>query len=57
VELSQPNHTLETFEAALASSGLAVYVLRLYITGTTPKSDAGGPQSHEDVPGTPGRAL
>jgi len=38
VESSQPNHTLEIFEAALASSGPAVYILRLYITGTTPKS-------------------
>jgi len=38
VEPSQHRHTLETFEAALASSGSAVYVLRLYITGTTPKS-------------------
>jgi circadian clock protein KaiB len=38
VESSQHHHTLETFEAALASSGSAVYVLRLYITGTTPKS-------------------
>ena len=38
MEPSQQNHILETFEAPLANSGPAVYVLRLYITGTTPKS-------------------
>jgi len=38
VEPSQQNHILETFEAPLANSGPAVYVLRLYIAGTTPKS-------------------
>ena len=29
---------MENFEAALANSVSAVYILRLYITGTTPKS-------------------
>ena len=32
------DHTLEAFEAALAKSGQAVYVLCLYVTGTTRKS-------------------
>jgi circadian clock protein KaiB len=38
VEASTHNHTLEAFEAALATSEHAFYDLRLYITGTTPKS-------------------
>lgn len=35
---SQHHHTLETFEAALAKPGHATYILRLYVTGTTPRS-------------------
>ena len=38
MESSVPTSSLEAFEAALDKSGSAVYVLRLYITGTTPKS-------------------
>jgi len=38
VEAFTSDSALEAFEAALAQSGYAVYVLRLYITGTTPKS-------------------
>lgn len=38
MEPVQSDYTLKAFEAALAELGHAVYVLRLYITGTTPKS-------------------
>ena len=38
MELSQPNPTVESSKVATDKPGQAVYVLRLYITGTTPKS-------------------
>ncbi|MGE3539765.1 MAG: circadian clock KaiB family protein [Candidatus Tectimicrobiota bacterium] len=38
MEHHPPDHTLEAFEAALAQTEHTVYVLRLYITGTTSNS-------------------
>jgi circadian clock protein KaiB len=38
VEPSQHNPTVEPSQTATDKPGQAVYVLRLYITGTTPKS-------------------
>ena len=38
MEQPQHNQSLEPFETAMAEPGQAVYVLRLYITGTTPRS-------------------
>jgi circadian clock protein KaiB len=38
VELSQHYQTAEPFEAELDEPKHAVYILRLYITGSTPKS-------------------
>jgi len=37
-ELSSPPNELEAMEAAIAENADARYVLRLYITGTTPRS-------------------
>ena len=38
MEPSQPNQIIEPSRTAAVESGQPVYVLRLYITGTTPKS-------------------
>ena len=38
MEPSQHDYTLETSEATTAESGQAVYILRLYVTGSTPRS-------------------
>jgi circadian clock protein KaiB len=38
VEPSQHDPTLETSEASLAESGWAIYIFRLYVTGSTPRS-------------------
>ena len=38
MESSQPRQSVEPSETVMAESGQAVYILRLYITGTTPRS-------------------
>lgn len=37
-EVEESKNTIETFERALQESGTERYVLRLYVTGTTPRS-------------------